>query len=787
MKKVFASICLLMALSLTGLVLLFERSVIKKQGTYDISGLKNEVKVYFDEFGIPHIEAQNAQDGMRTLGFITASERLFQMELLRRVINGSLSEVFGSKTLDIDILSRKMKFKRHAKKLLDDDEFLIRDEIKQKMQAYIEGVNQYIETMPLSAEFLLLDFRPGPFELADVLGVSSYMGMGFAEGLTSDVLFSELMETLPAEKMELLRIGTSVDQDYFSTDKVVRLKVIDQIQSAVQTVEDYLPLFSGSNAWVLSGKRSSSGFPIFANDPHIKMSNPHIFFEAHIKYPGLDLYGNYIPLSPFPVMGHTPQSAWGLTMAEVDDVSIYQEKINPENSGQVMYKNNWVDMSKFEESINIKGKAKPYKLIIYESPHGVLLDETKFGVNGKNLALNWSGHHPKNNIITSFHDLAYATTVEEFKRAVSHGASPALNVLWATKWGDIGWWVLGKFPKLPDGLSYDVVLNGWDGKHEIERYYSFEENPHSINPESGVIVSANQKPDDEKFNYLDGYWQPAGRYEILKKRLEQKKKWKLVDLMRLQLDDSIPISETFVKQILKRLDVSKLSLKEKEVLNELKKWNGKSDIESIGSSIFHMLSFYIAQNVFKDELGSKNLKKLAKSADHWHALKKVMLDLDHTFWDNVKTNRVESSQEIITLSFKESVKSLTKRLGPRVSSWNWGRLHKLKLKHILGSRWPLNYIFNTKSLSAPGARYSVNNLGHRRLTDDFSVISGPATRRLIDFSHPQRSLGILPSGNSGNPFSNHFEDQMSIYLNGKYRLQLMDWGRIYNLPVLKLK
>ncbi len=786
MKKSCHIFLLLLSFCAMGILLFLEYTQLEKSGQYNLAILNSKVDVYFDENGIPHIEGENTNDVYRALGYITASERLFQMDTLRRLINGSLSEVYGKKTLAADKMLRTLGFKHTAQKYLtqykNSQEF--NPKLMEQVKAYLEGVHYYMDNSILPIEFQLLDYRPEYFEVEDIMGLSGYMALTFAEGVTSDILISEMMEKLPESKIQVIRKGIAAEKHYQAQDDIVKTSIINNIQDAIDVIQNYVPLFHGSNSWVLSGKRTYSGKPILANDPHIGTSTPHIFFEAHLKTPEIEVYGHYIPLSPFAIIGHTPHSAWGMTMAQVDDLTIYLEKTDPENPNKVMFNNEWVDLESREEIIKVKD-SEVYKFQVKNSSHGPLLDTTKYGVSGKSLSLSWSVYHPENHILNSLYALPRAKTIEDLRQAVSYAAAPGLNITWVNKQGDIAWWMMGKFPRLPKGVPYDIVLNGWDGEHEIEGYYSVDENPHEINPESGVIISANFKPENEKYDHFDGYWQPGGRLLRLKKLLAKKSTWTMEEMKKIQLDNLVPIYDKVRSQQLMALDQTKLTPFELKVLNEYLIWDGLSSKESTGASIYHMWNYYLMYNIFSDELGVQGFKNFGKTAELWHSFKELLFQQSNPFWDNIHTDHVESAQEIMTKTFKQAVANLKERLGHKLSQWNWGKLHKAEYKHALGRRSPLNYIFNIGPIEANGGRYTINNLAHKKSTNNFEVVHAPATRRIIDMANIEYSWGILPTGNSGSPLSKHYDDQLELYHKGEYRYQLMDWKRIKKLPRLR--
>mgnify|MGYP003682942961 CR=1 FL=1 len=786
MSKVYRVIVVLCCFVGIGLISFFHHKEIKRSGSYDLSVLSENVEVRFDEYGIPHISGDKIEDVYRVHGFIVAGERLFQMDLLRRLVQGRLSEVFGDKTLDADKMLRQILIKKTADKIVASDAFKNDQQMTMKMKAFLEGIHYYIDNQPLPVEFNLLNYRPERFTLSDIVGVTGYMALTFSEGIKADVFISEMRDKLPDEKLALLRVGADADKDYFPSQKIVKSDVLNNIHKSIEQVTGVLPLFHGSNSWVLSGDRTVSGKPILANDPHIGAGNPHIFYEAHLKSRNFELYGNFIPLVPFAIMGHTPHSAWGITMAMVDDVNVYAEKLDPQNPDVVMFNNEWVPLGRTREKIKVKDGDDVY-IDITETSHGPIIDGSKYGAEGKTLSLSWSYYHPRNLAIKSLHELPMAETVPEFKQALSHAAAPPLNVTWVNKQGDIAWWVLGKFPKLADGVPSDIILSGWDGSHEVERYYDFEENPHVVNPDSGVIVSANYQPQQLEFAHFDGYWQPAGRYFRLEELLGKKTKWDLESLKEVQTDNIVPIISKLKIQLSQGIVKSELTSLELEAYLAFESWDGNTDRSSVSSSIYHMWLYYITRNAFLDELGKDGFKTFGKLADFWHAMKKLLFSLDHSFWDDVSTNRVESGRDIIYLSFKQAVDELDNRFGNRINTWEWGKLHRAVYEHPLGKVKPLDLIYNIGPVPADGGRYVINNLAHRKDTNNFTIVHGPATRRLIDMNDPLHSFGIMPIGNSGNPFSDHFDDQLDLYHSGKYRLQNMDWSLIRQYPLLEFR
>ena len=387
MKKVFSWVLFLWLTLAFIIFVLFQNTNIKKSGEITVSSLKEETQVYFDPFAIPHIEATSVEDSYRSLGYIMAKERLFQMDLLRRLVQGRFSEVFGEKTIKIDKLMRTLRLEETAKFIQENT---LSEEVKKLLTAFLEGVHNAIDKGPIPMEFKILGYEPERFKISDIIGVSGYMALTFAEGIQADIITTEMLEKLPDEKMRVLRIDNIINSNFRIESQTDENKeTVFNLNKTIKSLENYIPLFHGSNSWVLSGKRTINGYPILANDPHISISNPHIFYEAHIKSPDLEVYGHFIPLSPFPILGHTPTTAWAITMSEIDDVTLYQEKLNPEKPEQYLFKGEWKNFELKNEVIRVKG-SNDINISLKRTIHGPILNGTDFESEGRVLSLNWS-------------------------------------------------------------------------------------------------------------------------------------------------------------------------------------------------------------------------------------------------------------------------------------------------------------------------------------------------------------------------------------------------------------
>ncbi len=753
-------------------------------GELKLSMLQKKVTVTTDEFGVPHIVAENEEDLFYAFGFVAAKERLFQMEMLRRIGSGRLSEILGKPVIEADKLLRTLRLRKSMEEFLNKHQASLDPHMLKLCEQFFKGINEYAATMPLPPEFSLLGLdRPEPFELVDAMAISGYMSLSFAEGLIGDLLFSDLEKEFGAEKVALLRRGATGDNlplpdlNRDAANKVSWIKLL----SPLKVLEESFGLFHGSNSFVLDGSRTESGKPILSNDPHIAFSSPGTWFEAHLKSPTFEIYGHFIPLVPFPVLGHNQHKAWGITMSEVDDLDLYEETLN--DKGEVLVGEKSYPVLTQEELIKVRfGKDETIK--VSRSIHGPFLNDTMMinEIKEKPIAIAWSFHHPDNDIVSAFYNLSRANNVKEFRSALSSAAAPALNISWIDESGDIAWQVVGKIPLRKDGVASDILLDGNNPDHQYLGYVDYEKNPHAINPSSGVIVSTNYIPPVKTTYLLDGYWQPSERFLRLNHLLAQKKRWNISDLRAVMTDENTVSHKNQIDVLVsaaKKVGVYSPLIKRLEI------WNGDSSINSIESSLYHLWSYWVMKLTFEDEMRDR-YQPFTQIADYWHTFKSHIQNVGSPWWDNVNSPVKETRDEILVEAFGKAMESLKSKIGDKEEDWKWGSLHTVTYRHPLSKIPLVGKLFDLGPYPAGGGSFQVNNMSSPRFDDNYSVTLGPSTRRLIDMADPAHSLGILPTGNSGHYESPYYKDQVQTYLDNKFRAQLLNIAEIKTNQVLEL-
>ena len=735
-------------------------------GELVLRNLDGQVEVIRDQNGIPHIHAKSNRDAFRALGYIMASERLFQMEVSRRLAQGELAEIFGEKALATDQLFRNLGLKSESEKMINKKLANISydSQMMEEVGAFYDGINQFIESGPKPIEFVLLGLKPRPFSMVDGQSFVGLMGFSFGVAIMTEPLLTKLVTRIGGDLVEDLRNEKIpgnhtrvVDFDHSLSKKVLNI---------IADLEKGFNLFEGSNGWVLSGKKTVSGAPLFANDPHISYSQPGIWFEAHIKTPTFETYGHFLSLIPFPILSHNRERVWGLTMSLTDDMDIYKEDIDLQKKTYV-YKGEKRNLTERVEVIKVKG-APDFNLNVFSTHHGPVLDyalsET---IAEKSLALQWTFYDEDNDPLTTMFKMGRAKDMTEFKAAVATGKAPGLNILYADK-ENIGWWMYGEIWKKRPGLKSDFILNGQSGEDEILGSVDFEDKPHLENPTNGIIISANSRPNGFPES-IRGDWQPDDRYKTIENILLHKEKWSPEETMELQTlnmnFENKPLLETLVR------DTIFSNLKEKESYEKyfviLKSWNLSSDIDSAAASIYYSWTRQIQIMLLKD-LTADEREVFAKVPNGWIFFKRVVLDPLSPWWKKYERGSLFKEALIQTIA------DLERKFGLDTRDWQWGKLHTLEFAHPFARIKPLAALFNLGPYPVGGGTQEVNNQKVSTYLNSFPVVAGPSTRRIIDFSHPERSWGILPTGNSGHMLSPFYNNQVQKFLGGQYREQLLE-------------
>ena len=756
----------------------------QRSGVLSLTQLSSAVSVRYDERGVPHIRANTEDDMYRALGYVHAQDRLFQMEMIRRLAQGELAEIFGPKLVKLDRLFRTLGLRDHAEKKVATLD--LQSQAVKAQLAYLDGINQFLATRPAPIEFDLMDIPKRPFTLKDTIAVSGYMAYSFAAAFKTEPLLTFVRDELGQDYLDIfdqewnpLGVIDKATQTVLksthhpaSTLNWQTLTQLAQVSTEAQSIAA-VPLFEGSNAWAVSGQRSSSGFPLLAGDPHIGFSVPAVWYEAHLSMPGFELYGHFQALNASALLGHNQQFGWSMTMFQNDDMDLIAEKVNPANPNQVWFQGHWADLQTREETIQVKG-GKPVLLTLQRSPHGpIITDAFKDNLEGDApVAMWWTFLETDNPLIDAFYQLNRADTLAKAREAASKIYAPGLNVVWASQSGHIGWWAAAKLPIRPLDVNPAFILDG--GSHEADKlgFYRFEDNPQEQDPKRGYIVSANYQPQSTSGLPVPGYYNLYDRGQALEDRLGKDDiQWNAINSQLLQLSTQTAYFWRVLEPLIPDLSEVVRDPMERSLFDSLVKWDGQYNTLNIPPTVFTQFVYELTRAAMMDELDEAQFKNLLGTRALDFALPHLADSENSPWWDNINTKNTETRQDIVRQAWRATMDHLKKTLGNSPNDWGWGQAHTLTHIHPLSAQKPLDWFFNVGPFDAPGGREVPNNLSTPIGSAPWAVSYGPSTRRVIDFANPDKAIGINPVGQSGVLFDPHYKDQAAAYVVGGYMPQ----------------
>ena len=749
-------------------------------GELKLNHLSNEVTVYFDDIGVPHINAQNQKDAYIALGYVHAQDRLWQMELMRRIASGRLSEILGKDLVSLDQFFTGLGIEEAAHKTIasldkNAESYLL-------MQAYLEGINQFIEEGKTPLEFSILGVKKEMYTVQDIYNVFGYMSFSFAVAHKTDPLLTEIKEKLGDAYLNELLGATN--QNLTINKNSIPVKINATISKRVASMMDNLPVspFIGSNSWVIGPEKTKNGKVIFANDPHVAFAQPSVWYQNHIKTPNFEIYGFNIALMPFPLLGHNRDYAYGLTMLANDDLNFYIEQENPENPLEYKTEKGYQKYELLDKTIRIKNE-KDLTFQVKVSKHGPIMNDLIAHVTDERpIAMNWIYTQLPNEMLEVSYGISHSNSIGDFKKNVAKIHAPGLNVMYGDAKKNIGWFSSAKLYSLRDGLSSKTYLNGASGKDEIIEFLPFEENPQAVNPSWNYVYSANNQPDSVRGKLYPGYYQPQDRAKRIVSLLEQKEDFSKEDVSKMIYDVKSSTVSNISKHLLKSVVQSNLTASERKVFSILENWDGSYLKTSVGPTIYNRFLYEFLKATYKDELGD-GFELFINSQLQDKVLSSQVNRENSIWWDDVSSEgKVEKRSDIISIAFKRSIVFLQNQLGENIDNWTWNRVISVEYEHTIGKAGGLlRSFFNVGPFETIGGNEVINNqIFKLDSTGYYKVTAGPSTRRVIDFSDIENSQAILPTGQSGNVFSEYYKDQTHKYLEGKFVKMMLNQQEIEN-------
>jgi len=745
-----------------------------KDGNLPLSGLKAPVTVQRDEKGMAYIYAQNSEDLFLAQGFVTAQDRLFQMELTRLFASGRISELAGEKARKLDIRMRTLGFHRNAQK----HAALLNEETRNFFQKYVDGVNAFIETRPenIHLEFKLAGIRPSSWRIEDSLTIINFMGWASAANMESEIVAQMLIEKLgPAKAAEIFpininpddEIGTVADIPNSSLQNIALGLEIDK--SLLSYLNDDL-LKIGSNNWATRANLSPGTMPVVANDPHQAASIlPGPFYPCGLITPDLRAVGVTVPGFGGMVIGRTAYIALGATNAYGDTQDLYVETIDPDNPDNYLEGSSSVPFEVIEETLKFKNKEmssgfKEEKVKIRLTRRGPVISDVLSGLKtSKVITVRWSGAEAQSPSV-GLEKLLWSRTVEEIRQALGNVNQVALNFVFADIKGNIGWQTTGKIPLRTqvEGLVPYVVkdnTDNWTG------WIPWEDMPHAVNPARGWLGTCNQLTVGRDYPYhYTSHASPTYRYRRLIELMETPGKKSVDDHWAFQRDTLNLMAKT-IAPILSRVLLAHGDTKEMGQI--LADWDFADVPDKAAPTVFQAVYREFALLVYADELGEDLALTMLNNMYFWQErLQKMVLENKSSWFDNVDTSdKTETRDDLFHQAALQAVNNLESTLGADPARWLWGKVHVHEFVSPIRRSGPGAEWLGGGFHPAPGSGETLYR-GIYEFAKPYKITIPASIRMVADLADPDKVLAVLPGGVTGRQFDPHTTDQVKSYMDG---------------------
>lgn len=727
-------------------------------GELAVNVLEQDVSVTRDDKGVPHIFAQTDADLYRAQGYIQAQDRLFQMDLARRQASGRLSEIIGEATINSDKHFRTFSLRDAAEKSLSAYD----PESKQVLEWFAEGVNAFIaeakEKNTLSYEFALLGYEPEDWSVEDSLTIGKYMAYDLGGNWNALAFRHWALQNFGEDKAKELFMKYPEN-----ASSIIEANKENPVAVAGQFQADLLPNeFNGSNNWVVSGEKTASGTPILADDPHLGLSTPSIWYQMHLNSPEQNVSGVIFAGIPGIILGHNDDIAWGVTNVGPDVQDLYIEIPNPDNPTQYRYDGKWEQAEVRDESIKVKdGDTVDFEVVV--TRHGPIMTNLAFKDTKPTaqFAMQWTALQPTAELsaILGFNK---AKSWNEFEKALEDFKAPAQNFVFASKDGTIAYKANGQIPirKQGDGqlpVPGDSSDYGWEG------FIPWDELPTIINPKEGFIATANNEVIGEEYPYhITNFWAQPYRFERIKEVLAANDSITVEDMMRLQMDQQNLYAREFLPNLLASIKSKDHDGKYAEIIKLLEEWNMIDAKESGAPLVFHTLMVKLQEVLFKDQMPEDMYKLMSGKFNITDQLLRSAYAGDKSIWME-EQGGVDTT---VYKAFELTVAQLEDQFGQNVSKWQWGDFHQLTFDHTLSSASPiLAAYFNAKKVPIGGSKVTVQAADNDAAGN---VDHGASWRFVVDAGDLSSAYHIVGPGQSGHVKSNWYQDQVIDWANGVY-------------------
>lgn len=775
-KQWFGGLLILVSVTVFILYGWLQTSLPQTEGEIKVAGLTSNVSISRDQNGVPHIRGKKLEDIFMGLGFAHAQDRLWQMEVNRRLGAGRMAELFGESALPIDKFFRTLGFKDKAEKAYN----ALPDATKSILIAYAEGVNAYLSTRrgALPIEFITAGITPEPWHPVNSMTWAKMMSYDLGGNLRHELARADLMQQIsPKQVAELYPAYPGDAEDLPLPDLKDLLKDLPIKQLAALSPVN--PEGYGSNNWVISGERTTSGKPLLANDPHLMLNTPSIWYLAHLQLVKEDgttsnLVGTSFPGAPMIVLGRNDTIAWGVTNTAPDVQDLFIEKIIGSEGKSYLTPDGPANFVLREEVIKVKG-ADDLHLTVRESRHGPVMSDIYHQLdtttrNDYVLALQWTALMDTDTSIIFGSSLFEAKTFEDFKKAGQTYVGPQQNMVFANIDGEIGFYTPALVPvrHKDNKIKGRIPSPGWDALYDWQGMIPYDQLPTRHNPAEHMVVTANQKITQGEYpHYITRDWSLPYRSGRIEKLIRNTEKHDLKSMAAIQFDIGSDMVTDLKPLMLSLLDQNTDEISE-EIRSTLSNWDDRMILDGPAPLLFANWWRHLAKEIYSDELGSK-FEQYNRQRPTF--IKNVLRDKDgQSSWcNNIDSDVIESCKDSVTNALKASLSELSATYGKDWKKWRWGDAHILRQKHTPFSQVPiLKDIFDIYAPNT-GATYTINVSGNSWDAKSLHKSSmGPSYRGLFDLSDLEKSLYLMPTGQSGNIFSSHYADQFPKWLAGDY-------------------
>jgi penicillin amidase len=741
---------------------LARRPLPKQRGTIALAGLEGRVRARRDRWGVPHIEADVQRDLYFAQGFLHAQDRLWQMDFYRRAVEGRVAEMAGAEGLPIDRLMRTLGIHRVAQR----EAAALDPELRARLERFCEGVNAAAANataLPFEMQLLRLDFAP--WRPVDILGLGKLLAFGLSTNWERELLRADMLRALGPELTARLDPTYPADnpivtQEAWSGDGLAIVEQIDAVRRSMGLAAEA----SGSNNWAVSGALSATGSPLIAGDPHLPPSMPGIWYQVGLRHGNRFVRGASLPGLPGIYMGQNNDVCWTFTNVMADVQDLFVERIEGD---AYLYEDEWRPLETVREEIAVKGR-EPVALDVRVTHHGPIVNEALGADDAEPLALSWQALYEPTAFAGMFELLEIESGPDLVRKLEGHTA-PASNLIWADRHGSIGYKLIGRLP-LRRGGCPDLPKPGWSGEFEWEGTIPYEELPQVVDPESGYLITANNRIVGDEYphhitsEYLDGF-----RAKRIEQLLGQSDEHDLEGFEAMQTDNlSLPGIEAARR--LGRL--TPRGQRELSAIERLRSWDGRLDPGTIAGTIYQAFLLRLAREVARAAIGDRDLcERWLDRADNgftphitspwrWHS---HLMGL----WEEGDEELVGRPWDDLVLeALAGALDDLEERFGPDPEGWRWGRVHEMEFPHPLGDANPLLRRLLNRRLRAGGAQETVSQIAYDP-NDPYKAVWAPSWRMVADPTDPDRSRWQMFTGQSGHPASPHYDDLQADWLEGR--------------------